>query len=158
MLAGYVPRNIVLSLTNMHQVLDQFASILEHGWQVYTHNLWAFLDQIFTALFLVYLVMRLHALRLTDEEEATKLARTALDVLCCAAPVLIPRLAFNLMSENILFVSLRAMMSDFLTLTALAVWSFAGFLLSLKWLHNGVHEVSLSSRPEVELTFAVYHY
>ena len=113
---------------------------------------------MFTALFLVYLVMRLHALRLTDEEEAKVLARTALDVLCCAAPVLIPRLAFNVMSENLLFVSLRAMMSDFLTLTALAVWSFAGFLLSLRWLHNGVHEVSRLDTAEMRLILSVYHY
>ena len=94
---------------------------------------------------------------MTDEDEAKVLARTALDVLCCAAPVLIPRLAFNLMSENLLFVSLRAMMSDFLTLTALAVWSFAGFLLSLKWLHNGVHEVSRPGTPGMKLMILVYH-
>ena len=122
------------------QVLDQIASILEHGWGVYTQNLWAFLDVMFSTIFLIYLVLRLHALRISDEKESTILARTALDVLSCGAPVLIPRLAFNVMSENMLFLSLRAMMSDFLTLTALAVWCFAGFLLSLKWLHSGAHE------------------
>lgn len=120
--------------------------MLEHGWQVYTQNLWAFLDVMFSILFLVYLTIRLHALRVTDEDKSRELARTSLDVLSCAAPVLIPRLAFNFMSENMLFVSLRAMMSDFLTLTALAVWSFAGFLLSLKWLHNGIHQVSPSDQ------------
>lgn len=124
-------------------MLDQFASILEHGWQVYTQNLWSFLDVMFSCLFLVYLVLRLHALRITDEDVSLEWATTGLDVLSCAAPVLIPRLAFNVMSENLLFVSLRAMMSDFITLTILAVWSFAGFLLSLKWLHNGLHQVCL---------------
>jgi hypothetical protein len=112
-----------------------------HGWQVYTQNLWSFLDVMFSSLFLIYLVLRLHALRIANEEDAQQWATTALDVLSCAAPVLIPRLAFNVMSENLLFVSLRAMMSDFMTLTILAVWSFAGFLLSLKWLHNGIHQV-----------------
>lgn len=58
--------------------------------------------------------------------------------------MLIPRLAFNVMSENLLFVGLRGMMRDFLTLTALAVWSFAGFLLSIKWLHNDLYEVSVA--------------
>lgn len=90
---------------------------------------------------MVYLVLRLHAMTLVSDEQSTLLARTALDVLSCAAPVLIPRLAFNIMSENVLFVSLRAMISDFVTLSALAVWCFAGFLLSLKWLHNGAHQV-----------------
>src|SRR6201996_7838290 len=122
------------------QILDQFASILEHGWAVYTQNLWSFLDVMFSSIFLIYLVLRLHALRIADEEQSLLLARTALDVLSCGAPVLLPRLAFNVMSENMLFLSLRAMMTDFFTLTALAVWCFAGFLLSLKWLHAGAHE------------------
>ena len=59
---------------------------------------------------------------------------TAVDILSCAAPILIPRLAFNLLAENMLFVSLRAMMSDFSVLTLLAFWCFGGFLLSMKWL------------------------
>lgn len=121
-------------------VLDQFASILEHGWGVYTQNLWSFLDVMFCSIFVVYLSLRLHALRIFDEEQSVTVARTALDVLSCGAPVLVPRLAFNIMSENLLFLSLRAMMSDFMTLTILAVWCFAGFLLSLKWLHAGAHQ------------------
>lgn len=83
----------------------------------------------------------MHALSRPDEQETVLLSRTALDILSCGAPILIPRLAFNIMSENMLFVSLRAMMSDFLTLTLLAVWCFAGFLLGLKWFHNGAHSV-----------------
>jgi hypothetical protein len=63
-----------------------------------------------------------------------------MDVLAMGAPVLIPRLAFNLMSENMLFISLREMMRDFTVLTVLAVWCFAGFLLSMTWLSNGMHE------------------
>jgi hypothetical protein len=38
------------------------------------------------------------------------------------APVLIPRLAFNLLSDNLLFLSLRSMMADFTLLTLLAAW------------------------------------
>lgn len=95
---------------------------------------------MFSCIFLVYLVMRLHAGQISDETQSELWARSALDILSCGAPVLIPRLAFNVMSENMLFVSLRAMMVDFTTLTALAVWCFAGFLLSLKWLHAGAHK------------------
>jgi hypothetical protein len=118
------------------QVLDQVASILEHGWQVYTQNLWSFLDVLFSIIFLIYLSIRLHGARQSDSKHAARLAVTAFDILGCGAPVLIPRLAFNVMSENLLFVGLRAMMRDFLVLTALAIWSFAGFLLAIKWLHN----------------------
>ncbi|KAJ8061881.1 hypothetical protein OCU04_009672 [Sclerotinia nivalis] len=116
--------------------LDQFCSILEHGWHVYTQNLWSFLDVTFAAIFGVYLVLRLRGWR-TDNIGTSQ---QALDVLALGAPVLVPRLAFNLMSENMLFISLRAMMRDFTVLTILAVWCFAGFLLSMIWLGNGIHE------------------
>lgn len=122
---------IVFMIYALGWTLDEFASILEHGWQVYTQNLWSFLDVSFALIFLAYLYMRLHALSVHNHA----LSHQALDILSCGAPILIPRLAFNLLSENMLFVSLRAMMSDFLTLTALAVWCFAGFLLSMKWLN-----------------------
>ncbi|KAL8690928.1 MAG: hypothetical protein Q9218_003741 [Villophora microphyllina] len=116
-------------------VLDEFASMLEHGWQVYTQNLWSFLDFTFALIFILYLVLRIHDL-------AAGVAGTqhrGLDILATGAPVLIPRLAFNLMSENILFVSLRAMMSNFTLLTFLAVWTFGGFLLGMVWLTDGEH-------------------
>ncbi|KAI4090461.1 MAG: hypothetical protein LQ344_004767 [Seirophora lacunosa] len=116
-------------------VLDEFASMVEHGWQVYTQNLWSFLDFMFALIFLLYLFFRVHDL-------GSGIAATqhrGLDILATGAPVLIPRLAFNLMSENILFVSLRAMMSDFTMLTILAAWTFGGFLLGLVWLTNGEH-------------------
>ena len=115
--------------------LDQFATILEHGWQVYTQNLWSFLDVIFTAIFGIYLILRVHGLTAGNDWSSQQ----ALDILSTAAPVLVPRLAFNLMSENVLFVSLREMMANFTYLTALAAWCFGGFLLAMKWLSNGVH-------------------
>jgi hypothetical protein len=116
--------------------LDTFATVLEHGWSVYSQNLWSFLDATFAAVYLAYLGMRIHGWR----TESLVVGQQALDVLAMGAPVLIPRLAFNLLSGNLLFVSLRAMMKDFALLTALAVWCFLGFLLSLMWLGEGVHE------------------
>ena len=102
---------------------------------------------LFCAIFAAYLGVRLHGVRIIDNDAARSAATTAFDILGCGAPVLIPRLAFNVMSENLLFVGLRGMMRDFLTLTALAVWSFAGFLLSIKWLHNDLHKVRYSEVP-----------
>lgn len=116
-------------------VLDEFASILEHGWHCYTQNLWSFLDTMFGLIYVAYLVLRIHNLATGDRTTGAP----ALDILSAGAPVLVPRLAFNLMSENMLFVSLRAMMADFTVLTLLAVWCFGGFLLSMMWLGNGEH-------------------
>ncbi|KAF4635497.1 hypothetical protein G7Y89_g2606 [Cudoniella acicularis] len=111
-------------------LLDMSATILEHGWDVYTQNLWSFLDVTFATIFGIYLILRIHGWRLGD----ISCGQQAMDVLAMGAPVLVPRLAFNLMSENMLFISLRAMMRDFTVLTVLAVWCFAGFLLSMTWL------------------------
>ncbi|KAK3355914.1 hypothetical protein B0H65DRAFT_517323 [Neurospora tetraspora] len=113
-------------------VLDQFATILEHGWDVYTENLWSFLDVTFASIYWIYLIMRVYGWQSHNEE----LGQQALDVLAMGAPVLVPRLAFNLLSDNILFLSLRSMMADFSLLTVLAGWCFFGFLLSLVWLGN----------------------
>ena len=126
---------LMFSVYALGWVLDEFASILEHGWQCYTQNLWAFLDAMFALIYLVYLALRIHNLATGDVRSGAP----ALNILSAGAPVLIPRLAFNLLSENMLFVSLRAMMADFTVLTLLAVWCFAGFLLSMLWLSDGSH-------------------
>ncbi|KAI4198893.1 MAG: hypothetical protein LQ350_004958 [Teloschistes chrysophthalmus] len=129
------PVEVAFAIYACGWVLDEFASMLEHGWQVYTQNLWSFLDFMFALIFILYLVVRVHDL----SAGITGTQHRGLDILATGAPVLIPRLAFNLMSEHILFVSLRAMMSNFTLLTFLAVWTFAGFLLGMVWLTNGEH-------------------
>lgn len=126
---------LVFCIYTFGWALEEFASILEHGWQVYTQNLWSFLDFTFCLFYGAYLVLRLRGKAIGNNE----LGDQAITILATAAPVLIPRLAFNLMSENILFVSLRTMMADFMVLSMLAVWCFAGFFLAMKWLCNGDH-------------------
>jgi hypothetical protein len=117
--------------------IDQFATILAHGWNVYTQNLWSFLDIGFVGLYSLYLVLRLHGWNTNQPA----IAEQAFDVLALAAPVLVPRLAFSLLSDNLVFLSLRSMMADFFLLTALAAWCFFGFLLSLLWLGEGAHPI-----------------
>ncbi|KAL2142271.1 hypothetical protein VTI28DRAFT_1408 [Corynascus sepedonium] len=117
----------------MGWVLDQFATLLEHGWDVYAQNLWSFLDVTFAVIYWIYLVIRVYGW----SKGSVEAGQQALDVLAMGAPVLVPRLAFNLLSDNLVFLSLRSMMSDFALLSALAIWCFLGFLLSLVWLGNG---------------------
>lgn len=115
--------------------IHEFATILEHGWKVYTQNLWSFLDASFAIIYVVYFFVRIYGIAAGD----LRVCRTALEILATGAPVLIPRLAFNLMSENMLFVSLRDMMADFTVLSLLAIWCFGGFLFSMVWLGDGTH-------------------
>ena len=111
-------------------ILEEFAAIIEHGWQVHTQNLWSFLDITFFIIYGTYFTVRMYALASAHHNQG----ETALNILTIAAPVLLPRLAFNLMPDNMLFISLRAMMKDFAVLTLLAIWCFAGFFVSMKWL------------------------
>ncbi|KAJ8611231.1 hypothetical protein MRB53_038075 [Persea americana] len=110
--------------------LDEIASICEHGWTVHTENLWSFLDIAFVFIFTIYFGVRVHGI-VSSDPATNQLSQS---ILAMAAPILLPRLAFCLMSENMLFISLRAMMADFSFLTLLACWCFGGFLLALRWL------------------------
>lgn len=124
---------VIFCIYTFGWILDQLASILEHGWSVYSENLWSFLDVFFGVIFVIYFGLRMHGIQ--TRNVAT--SQPALDLLAMGAPLLIPRLAFNLFSENLLFVSLREMMAKFLLLTMLAVWSFLGFFLAMLWLGEG---------------------
>lgn len=104
---------------------------------MYTQNLWSFLDVGFVIIYWAYLILRVYGFHIRSNGPAEQ----AYDVLALAAPMLFPRLAFNLLSDNLVFLSLRSMMSDFFFLTALAAWCFLGFLLSLLWLGEGAHQL-----------------
>ncbi|KAL5596901.1 uncharacterized protein BROUX77_006849 [Berkeleyomyces rouxiae] len=113
--------------------LDQLATILEHGWGIYSQNLWSFLDVGFMGLYGMYICLRTYG-AIAGEEG---LSIQGIDLLVMAAPILVPRLAFNLMSNNMVFLSIRAMISDFALLTCLSAWCFCGFLMALNWLSEG---------------------
>ena len=136
--SSFTPYELVFCIYASGWVLDEFASLVEHGWHCYTQNLWSFLDCVSAIIFIVYFILRMHSL--ADPINRSYTAKAALDILSASAPVLIPRLAFNLMSENMLFLSLRAMMANFIVLTLLAIWCFAGFLLSLAWLSGDTED------------------
>lgn len=86
--------------------------------KVYTQNLWSFLDVTFAIIYWAYLILRIYGWY----RDSIVPGIQALDVLAMGAPVLIPRLAFNFLSDNLLFLSLRSMMADFAMLTLLAAW------------------------------------
>ena len=140
--AGFTISEFFFAIYAFGWILDQFASMLEHGWHVYTQNLWSFLDVFFSIIYFVYLSLRLKGLFGHNDDASHQ----ALEVLAVAAPVLIPRLGFNVLSENMLFISLRSMMADFMVLTFLAVWLFGGFLLAMKWLGAGSHQTITISK------------
>jgi len=61
-------------------------------------------------------------------------AGAAYSVLTCGAVLLFPRLAFVMLSNNVLVLALRAMMADFIFLMILAVWWYgADHYLEYQW-------------------------
>ena len=110
-------------------VLQEFASVFEHGWELHSQSLWSFLDVTFIAIFFTYALARIYDILAGSSY--------GIHILCIAAPVLLTRIAFNIMPHNIVFISLHAMMRDFTVMTVLAIWCFTGFLLALMWLIDG---------------------
>ena len=110
----YTSMELIFDLYAGGWIFDQVASMLEHGWTVYTQNLWSFLDVTFSLLFSFYLVTRMYGISTGDPDWGT----LGLDALSCCAPILIPRLAFNLLSENLVFLCLRDMLANFITLVS----------------------------------------
>ena len=137
----YTWYELIFDVYAMGWVLDEIAATCEHGWTVHTENLWSFLDITFVIIFCCYFGVRMHGFSTNDPEYA----KLASDIISMAAPILLPRLAFCLMPENMLLIALRSMMSDFAFLTLLACWCFAGFLLALQWLGESQEGVASHS-------------
>ncbi|KAK3386856.1 hypothetical protein B0H63DRAFT_141557 [Podospora didyma] len=129
-------------------VLEQFAAIIEHGWEVHAQNLWSFLDITFILIYGIYVAIRAVELLLGDD------INFALPVLCTAAPVLLTRIAFNLMPDNIVFIAMHAMMRDFMRLTFIAMWCFTGFLLGLVWLMRTTFDAETAAWDATAPTWA----
>lgn len=110
-------------------VLQEFAAIIEHGWELHSQSLWSFLDITFVTIYGAFILGRMY-----DFFTGHPADGYGLHILCIAAPVLLTRIAFNLLPNNIVFISLHAVMKDFTVLTFLAFWCFTGFLLALEWL------------------------
>ncbi|WQF81043.1 hypothetical protein CDEST_06057 [Colletotrichum destructivum] len=110
-------------------VLDELAAVVEHGWEVHAQNLWSWLDVTFSAIYGVYVIARIYDVAAGHFPDGH-----GLHILPLAAPILLTRVAFNIAPDNIVLISLHAMMKDFLLLSFLACWCFMGFLLALQWL------------------------
>jgi hypothetical protein len=67
-------------------ILEQFAAIIEHGWEVHAQNLWSFLDATFIFLYLCHA-----ALRLVEVATHSGAQYHATQIMFTAAPVLLTR-------------------------------------------------------------------
>ncbi|KAK8074027.1 hypothetical protein PG994_004926 [Apiospora phragmitis] len=108
--------------------VDEFASMIDHGWTVYSQTLWSFLDIAFITIFGVYAACRLH-----DGAIGSMADGYGMQALCVAAPILLTRLAFATIPDNIVFISIYAMLKDF-TLQRLRPDENPAWATVCKWL------------------------
>ncbi|PPQ65270.1 hypothetical protein CVT26_000230 [Gymnopilus dilepis] len=107
--------------------LEEYTASTEHGWIIYIANIWNGFDFAFIVIFFAYLTLRIQGLHHGDPATSDM----AFDVLSCGACILIPRLAFFAVSNNVVVLSLRAMISEFVFFIGIAAICFSGLLFTL---------------------------
>ncbi|KAF8150616.1 receptor-activated Ca2+-permeable cation channel [Crassisporium funariophilum] len=107
--------------------LEEYTASTEHGWIIYIANMWNAFDFSFIVIFIAYMVLRIKGL--SNDDLAT--SDMAFDVLSCGACILFPRLAFFAISNNVVVLSLRAMISQFVFFIGIAAICFSGLLFTL---------------------------
>ncbi|KAL1744466.1 hypothetical protein HDZ31DRAFT_64060 [Schizophyllum fasciatum] len=116
--------------------LDEYTAATEHGWIIYIANIWNVLDSTFIFVLLLYLGFRIRGL----VEGDTNSSDTGFDILSTGACILFPRLAFFALKNNLVVLSLRVMISQFLFFIGVAAVCFSGLLFTLWTLARGTSE------------------
>ncbi|KDQ26658.1 hypothetical protein PLEOSDRAFT_1077531 [Pleurotus ostreatus PC15] len=110
--------------------LEKVAAMQEHGIKVYFKGTWNGFDLAFVTTFWIYGFLRLYGMY-----HDVLWARTlGIDCLAIIACLMFPRLAFVTLRDNLMVLSLRAMMVQFVVLMCIAAFCFCGFLYAL-WTH-----------------------
>ncbi|GAA5850227.1 hypothetical protein JCM8547_001050 [Rhodosporidiobolus lusitaniae] len=131
--------------------LDKLASIAEHGWSVYSAGLTNGMDAASLPIYIAAFVLRVHSIVQNDPASSDR----AYAILSCAACLLFPRLAFTAISNNLLILSLRALLADFVYLLGITVFCFIGFVFALNHLSEGDYSVGRISEWLVFIFFGL---
>ncbi|KAH9847576.1 hypothetical protein C2E23DRAFT_847890 [Lenzites betulinus] len=107
--------------------LEKVAAMQEHGIKVYFKGTWNGFDLAFVTLYCTYAVMRF--IGVYDDKRWAK--EMGINCLALIAVLMFPRLAFVTFKNNVMVLSLRAMMMQFVVLMGIAAFCFGGFLYAL---------------------------
>ncbi|KAH9989483.1 hypothetical protein BJV77DRAFT_1151491 [Russula vinacea] len=107
--------------------LEEYTASRQHGWVIYIANMWNVFDTAFVVITALYLILRLKGLSSGD----TSLSDLGFDILSCGACILFPRLAFFMVSNNVVILALRAMTAEFVFFMGIASICFSGLLFTL---------------------------
>ncbi|EIN06002.1 hypothetical protein PUNSTDRAFT_127492 [Punctularia strigosozonata HHB-11173 SS5] len=118
---------IVFMVYALGFALEKVAALQEHGMKVYVTGTWNGFDLAFVTIYCTYASLRLYGV-VHDSKWAR---RAGMDCLAMIAPLMFPRLAFVTLRNNLMVLSLRAMLVQFTALMFIAAFCFGGFLYAL---------------------------
>ncbi|KAG2128545.1 hypothetical protein DEU56DRAFT_818870 [Suillus clintonianus] len=107
--------------------LEKLATMQEHGITVYFKGTWNGFDLSLVTTYCVYAFFRLYGVY-GHKHWAQDLG---IDFLAVIASLMFPRLAFVTLKNNLMVLSLRAMIMQFVALMLIAAFCFCGFLYAL---------------------------
>ncbi|KAF7309784.1 hypothetical protein MIND_00350300 [Mycena indigotica] len=120
--------------------LEKIAAMQEHGIKVYFKGTWNGFDMVFVATYCVYAFLRMYGIY-HDHAWARSMG---VDLMALIACLLFPRLAFVTLKNNLMVLSLRAMILQFCLLMIIAAFCFCGFLYALWTLSRNQAGYSIS--------------
>lgn len=107
--------------------LEKLAAMQEHGIRVYSKGTWNGFDLAFVTTYFIYATFRIYGIA-CHKRWARDLGNDFLAIIAC---LMFPRLAFVTLRNNLMVLSLRAMMMQFVALMLIAAFCFCGFLYAL---------------------------
>ncbi|KAI9456933.1 hypothetical protein HD554DRAFT_2317452 [Boletus coccyginus] len=107
--------------------LERLAAMQEHGIKVYFKGTWNGFDLAFVTAYFIYAIFRIYGI-VYYQRWARDIGIDFLAVIAC---LLFPRLAFVTLKNNLMVLSLRAMIMQFVALMFIAAFCFCGFLYAL---------------------------
>lgn len=118
---------LIFMVCGLGFTLEKLAAMQEHGIKVYSKGTWNGFDLAFVTTYSVYAFFRIYGV-VYYKQWARGLGTDFLAVIAC---LLFPRLAFVTLQNNLMVLSLRAMMMQFVALMLIAAFCFCGFLYAL---------------------------
>ncbi|TFK29652.1 hypothetical protein FA15DRAFT_663807 [Coprinopsis marcescibilis] len=118
---------IIFIIYGLGFTLEKLAAMQEHGIKVYFKGTWNAFDLAFVTTFAIYVALRIYGV--VHHKSWARLL--GIDVLAIIACMLFPRLAFVTFKDNLMVLSLRAMIVQFAFLMCIAMFCFCGFLYAL---------------------------
>ncbi|KAF9240653.1 hypothetical protein BU15DRAFT_73884 [Melanogaster broomeanus] len=107
--------------------LEKLAAMQERGITVYFKGTWNGFDLAFVTAYFIYAGFRIYGI-VYHQHWAQDIGIDFLAVIAC---LLFPRLAFVTLKNNLMVLSLRAMMMQFVALMLIAAFCFCGFFYAL---------------------------